>query len=158
MSVIERLGKMSDSQISDVCKKMKIKEKIKGKNDRKRKIKTLLLPLISSYSFGDNIMVTFTEKKFPEYEVRVIVKDIIINNTIIFKYNVCKDTFVKILTEIKNVSDTENVFSKIIKNRKKFCKKFSEHVNNIKKVCEKVQTPNRIFKILPNPITCERLR
>lgn len=103
-------------------------------------------------------MVTFTEKKFPEYEVRVIVKDIIINNTIIFKYNVCKDTFVKILTEIKNVSDTENVFSKIIKNRKKFCKKFSEHVNNIKKVCEKVQTPNRIFKILPNPITCERLR
>lgn len=37
MSVIERLGKMSDSQISDVCKKMKIKEKIKGKKRQKEK-------------------------------------------------------------------------------------------------------------------------
>ena len=59
MKLKERLDKMSESQISDVCKNMKIKEgikeEIKGKNDRNRKIKTLLLPLISSYSFGDNI-------------------------------------------------------------------------------------------------------
>jgi|AACY02.9.fsa_nt_gi hypothetical protein len=152
----ERLDKMSDSQISDICKRMKINRK----NDKNKKIKTLLLPLISSYSFGDNdnITVTFIKKEFPEYDVKVGAKD---TGDIRFEYNVCRDTFVKILTEIKNARDTDNafgVFSKIIENRKEFCEKFSEHVNSITKVCGEVQTSNRIFKILPNPITCERLR
>ena len=57
MSVIrlkERLDKMSDSQILNICKRMNIN------GGRNKKIKSLLLPLISSYSFGDNITVTFT--------------------------------------------------------------------------------------------------
>jgi hypothetical protein len=71
MSVIrlkERLDKMSDSQVLNICKRMNIK--IKRVNDKNKKIKSLLLPLISSYSFGDNITVTFTEKEFPEYDVK----------------------------------------------------------------------------------------
>jgi len=159
MSVIElkeRLDKMSDTQILNICKRMNIKTK--GENDKNKKIKSLLLPLISSYSFGDNITVTFTEKEFPEYDVNVDAKG---TGNISFEYNVCRDTFTNVLTEIENAENTDNafgVFSKIIEHRKEFCKKFSEHVNSITKACKTVATPNRVIKILPNPNTCERLR
>lgn len=158
MSVIElkeRLDKMSDSQVLNICKKMKIN----GGRNKNKKIKSLL-PLISSYSFGDNdnIMVIFREKVFPEYDVQVIVKDIPTYDMIAFEYNACRDTFFEILTEIENIRDTEIVFSKIIEHRKEFCKKFSEHVNSITKACKTIQTPKRVIKILPNPNTCERLR
>ena len=150
----ERLEKMNDSQISEICKRMKIN---RGRN-RNKKIKSLLLPLISSYSFGDNIKVTFTEIEFPKYEVHVTAKDISGYNTLIFEYNVCIDTFTKILTEIENGRNTEIVFNKILEHQKEFCKQFSEHVNTITKACKTVKTSKRVIKILPNPITCERLK
>lgn len=163
MSVIrlkERLDKMSDSQISEICKRMNIK----GGNDKNKKIKSLLLPLISSYSFGDNITVTFTEIEFPKYDVNVDAKG---TGNISFDYNVCRDTFTKVLTDIENAKNTDDafgVFSKIMEHRKEFCRKFSEHINSITNVnsmtkpCRTVATPNRVIKILPNPITCERLK
>ena len=138
-----------------------MKIKIKGKNEKNeknKKIKSLLLPLISSYSFGDNITVTFTEKEFPEYDVKIDAKD---TGNISFEYNVCEETFVKILEDIENAQNTDNafgVFSKIMEHKKEFCRKFSQHVNSITKACRTVETPNRVIKILPNPITCEILR
>ena len=73
----------------------------------------------------------------------------------------CTDTFTKVLTDIENAQNTDDafgVFSKIMEHRKEFCRKFSEHINSITKACKTVATPNRVIKVLPNPITCERLR
>ena len=99
MSVIrlkKRLSKMSDSQISEICKRMKIA----STQNKKRKIKQLLSPLMLSYSFDGNINVEFTEKKFPIYNVTVTTKLKKTYNQIEFEYDVCNQTFPEILSEI----------------------------------------------------------
>ena len=157
MSVIrlkKRLSKMSDSQISEICKRMKFT----STQNKKRKIKQLLSPLMLSYSFDGNINVEFTEKKFPIYNVTVTTKLKKTYNQIEFEYDVCNQTFPEILSEIYDNIYRGLVFQVIFINSEELCRQFSKHVNNIKKVCKKITKKGiRNFSKLANPVTCKTL-